>query len=186
MKKSRYLTALVLAATVIGSATAQPAATEPSTQAAGKTASQGVNKADSARLVAIAQANLAEIETGKLALEKSGSAEVKQFAQLMIDDHTKGLDATRTLAESKKVVLPTKPDAAHEKMAAKLAALSGLQFDKEYVSKAGVADHAKVHAALKKDMKQAHDADVRALAAKLEPTVAHHLEMAKKLNSTLK
>lgn len=185
MKKNRYLTALVLAAAAIGSASAQPAATVPSTPAAA-TASQGINKPDSARIVAIAQANLAEIATGKLALEKSSSAEVKQFAQMMIDDHTKGLDATRALAESKKVVLPAKPDAAHEKMAARLATMSGSKFDKEYVSKAGVADHAKVHAALKKDIKQAQDADVRALAAKLEPTVAHHLDMARKLNATLK
>jgi putative membrane protein len=138
------------------------------------------------RLVAIAQANIAEVAAGKMALEKSSNADVKTFAQQMIDDHGKGLDETRQLAAAKNVTLPTEPDAAHKKMAADLQKLSGAAFDKEYVAKAGVGDHAKVHAALKKDIAGAKDADVKALATKLEPVVTHHGEMAKKLNTALK
>lgn len=140
-----------------------------------------LSKDDANRLVAIAQANIAEVEAGKLALEKSSNADVKAFAQQMIDDHTKGLEETKKVAAAKNVTLPNEPDAAHKKMAEQLKALSGSRFDAEYVSKAGVQDHTKVHAALKKDMANAKDADVKALATKLEPTVAHHLAMAKKL-----
>ena len=50
----------------------------------------------------------------------------------------------------------------------------------------GVADHAKVHAKLKKDMTGAKDADIKALATKLEPIVAEHGDMAKKLQASLK
>ena len=35
---------------------------------------------------------IAEIETSKLALEKGSHAEVKKFAQTMIDDHTRAND----------------------------------------------------------------------------------------------
>ena len=145
-----------------------------------------LNKADEGRLVAIAQANIAEVAAGKMALEKSSNADVKQFAQMMIDDHGKGLDETKKVAMAKNVTLPTDPDAAHQKMAADLQKLSGAAFDKAYVSKAGVADHTKVHAALKKDIADSKDADVKALATKLEPTVAHHEDMAKKLNASVK
>jgi putative membrane protein len=46
-----------------------------------------------------------------------------------------------------------------------------------------VQDHAKVHAALKSDIANAKDADVKALVSKLEPVVAHHAAMAKKLDA---
>lgn len=145
-----------------------------------------VAKADSDRLVAIAQANIAEVAAGKMALEKSTNADVKSFAQMMIDDHSKGLDDTKKVAAAKNVTLPTEPDAAHKKMAADLQKLSGAAFDKEYVSKAGVADHGKVHAALKNDIANAKDPEIKGLASKLEPIVAHHEEMAKKLNASVK
>ena len=147
---------------------------------------QNIAKADADRVVAIAQANMAEVAAGKIAIGKSTSADVKSFAQMMVDDHGKCLDDTRKLAASKNITLPSEPDAAHQKMAADLQKLSGAAFDKEYVSKAGVADHTKVHAALKNDIANARDADVKALATKLEPVVAHHEEMAKKLNSSMK
>lgn len=154
--------------------------------AANGASAQTLNKSDTDRLNAIAQANIAEVAAGKMALEKSSNPEVKQFAQMMIDDHGKGLDETRKVASAKNVTPPAQPDAAHKKMAADLQKLSGAAFDKEYVSKAGVADHAKVHAALKDDIAQAQDADVKALATKLEPIVAHHGDMAKKLNASIK
>lgn len=149
-------------------------------------AQTALTKADADRLVAIAQANIAEVAAGKIALDKSSNADVKSFAQMMIDDHSKGLDETKKVAAAKNVTLPSEPDAEHKKMAAELQKLSGAAFDKQYVSKAGVVDHGKVHAALKKDIANAKDGDVKSLASKLEPTVAHHEEMAKKLNASLK
>ena len=146
----------------------------------------GLNKKDTNRLVAIAQANLAEVAAGKMASEKSTNPAVKTFAQMMIEDHSKGLDETKKVAEAKNVTLPTEPDSEHKKIATELSKLSGSVFDKEYVSKAGVADHTKVLAALKEDIANAQDPDVKALASKLEPTVAHHEDMAKKLNSAMK
>jgi putative membrane protein len=169
MKTTQLLTALTLGVAIVHSAYAQ-----------------SLSKADTDRLNAIAQANIAEVAAGKMAVEKTTNADVKQFAQMMVDDHGKGLDETKKVAAAKNVTLPTEPDAAHKQMADKLQKMSGAAFDKEYVSKAGVADHAKVHAALKVDIAKAQDADVKALAVKLEPTVAHHGEMAKTLNAKLK
>jgi putative membrane protein len=167
MKNAHVATVFIACAIAAPFASAQPA----------------INKADSDRLVAIAQANIAEITTGKLAVEKSTNSDIKQFAQMMIDDHSKGLADTQKLAAAKNVTLPTEPDDAHKKIAADLQQLSGSAFDKAYVSKAGVQDHVKVHAALKNDIANAKDTDVKALATKLEPIVAHHEAMAKKLDA---
>ena len=142
-----------------------------------------VNKSDAATLVSMAQANMAEVDAGKMALDKTKRADVKQFAQMMIDDHGKALDEVKTLAGTKSVTLPAETDAAHKAMAAKLAKLSDAAFDKEYIAKAGVDDHTKVAGALKKDADKARDADVKALATKMIPTVEHHLGAAKNLQT---
>ena len=96
----------------------------------------------------------------------------------MVDDHTKALNDVTTLAQNKGVTLPTTPDAKHKAMAAKLSKLTGAKFDKMYMQQAGVQDHKHVHAMLKKDQARAKDADVKALAAKMMPTVEEHLTTA--------
>src|ERR1700748_2657588 len=45
------------------------------------------------------EGNMAEVEMGKLALEKSSDDQVKQFAQRMVDDHGKMLDQLKPIAE---------------------------------------------------------------------------------------
>lgn len=141
-------------------------------------AASALSKADQNIVADMARANMAEIEAGKLALSNSQNAQVKTFAQQMIDDHTKALADVTQLAQSKGVTLPTEPDSKHKAMAAKLAKLSGDAFDKAYMSQAGVGDHKAVHAALKKFESKAKDPDVKALAAKMLPTVEQHLHNA--------
>lgn len=142
-------------------------------------------KSDQAMLKQMAQANIAEIEAGKIALQKSQNNDVKAFAQQMIDDHTKGLQAVQAVAQNKGVTLPTEPDAQHKAMAKKLNKLSGDAFDRAYAQDAGVSDHKKVHAYVQKVQGDAKDADVKALAAKLEPTIAQHLSHVETLNASL-
>lgn len=180
MKPVKLFIALSIAASFATAAHAQTTA-HPGTSAA-----TTISKDDSERLISIAQANIAEIEAGKLALKKSRNPDVKAFAQMMIDDHTKGLEETRKVAAAKKVTLPSETDMAHQKLAAELEAVSADKFDLAYAKRAGVADHTNVHESLKKDISMVKDADVKALAVKLEPTVAHHLAMSRKLAAAVK
>lgn len=160
---------------------AAPMALHAQTPAAGMNtpAASALNKADQKIVMDMARANMSEIEAGKMVVSKTQNAEVKAFAQRMIDDHTKALADVTTLAQNKGVTLPTEPDAKHKAMAAKLGKLEGDAFDREYMKQAGVADHTKVHAMLKKDSARAKDPDVKALAAKMMPTVEEHLHSAK-------
>jgi putative membrane protein len=141
-------------------------------------------RADRQMLVDIAQANAAEIETGKLALEKSQNASVKQFAQKMIDDHTQGLAETTQLASSKGVDIPAEPDAKHKAMATAMKALSGDSFDKQYMAQAGLRDHRATHELLQKTQRNAKDPELKALATKLMPIVSGHLQSAEQLSKT--
>ena len=147
---------------------------------------QNLAKSDQQMLEQLAQGNMAEIEAGKIALQKSQNAEVKAFAQQMIDDHTKGLQEVQSVAQAKGVTLPADVDAKHKAMASKLNGLSGDAFDRTYLSRAGVSDHKKTHALVQKVQANAKDADVKALGAKLEPTVAQHLTHVTQLNASIK
>uniref|UniRef100_UPI00403A3231 DUF4142 domain-containing protein n=1 Tax=Variovorax sp. BK018 TaxID=3450241 RepID=UPI00403A3231 len=141
--------------------------------------------ADASMLKDIAQANIAEVETGKLALEKSSSAEIKKFAQMMVDDHSKGLADVKTLASAKGTELPDSPDAKHKAVALEFKALSGGVFDSRYVKQAGVGDHEATEKLLKKTQAEAKDADLKALAGKMLPVVQTHLQHARTLEAGL-
>lgn len=151
--------------------------------AAGATASGAaqLSAADKRGIMDMAIANMAEIETGKLALSKSQNPEVKTFAQQMIDDHGKALSELQTLAQQKGVTLPTELDAKHKAMAAKLEKLDGEAFDKQYMQMAGLQDHKATHAKLQKISKTAKDPDVKAAALKTIPTVEQHLKAAQQM-----
>lgn len=142
-----------------------------------------LSAADRRAINDMALANMAEIETGKLALSKSQNPDVKTFAQQMIDDHGKALTEVQALAQQKGVTLPTALDPKHKAISAKLEKLNGEAFDREYMKSVGVADHKQTHDKLQKGVKNAKDPDVKALAAKLMPTVEQHLKAAQQMSS---
>ena len=123
---------------------------------------------------------MAEVELGKLASDKATSADVKQFGQRMVDDHSKANDDLKEWAQKANVTLPTQLDAKHKATRDRLAKLSGAAFDRAYMHDM-VQDHEKDVAAFRKASRSAHDADLKAFAAKTLPTLEEHLQQAKKV-----
>lgn len=140
-----------------------------------------LDRSDRKMLEELAQGNMAEIDAGKMALEKSQSAEVKKFAQQMVDEHGSSLADVQALARAKNVTLPDGPGVMAKTKAMALKALSGNLFDTEYAKRAGVGDHEDTVKLLQKIKKDGRDSDLKALATKMLPTVEHHLDMAKQL-----
>lgn len=134
--------------------------------------------ADRGMLRDIAEANLAEVASGQLALEKSQNAQVKQFAQMMVDDHSKALKDVEQLAQDKNVKLPTGPGVKHKTVMLELKAVKGGTFDKKYMAHAGLDDHKTTLALLQKTQSKAKDEDLKALAGKMAPVVQEHLKHA--------
>jgi len=167
-----------------GSGTASGAAGVTSSgapRAAGNSASGTgamVSRDDSKMMADLAHANIAEIETGKMALEKSKNEEARKFAQHMIGDHTSALKELQTLAQAKGVTLPDGTDMKHKTMAAALKVMTGNSFDSQYMKRAGVGDHQQTIELLQKAQKNAKDPELKAMAVKMLPTVQAHLKMA--------
>jgi predicted outer membrane protein len=140
-----------------------------------------LSASDEKAVKAMAMADMAEVETGKLALSKSQNSDVKAYAQQMVDDHGQALAKVQALAQARGVTLPTELDAKHKAMSAKLEKMSGDAFDKSYMANAGVKDHKTVLAKLKSDGKRIKDPDVKALADQHMPVVEQHLKSAQQM-----
>jgi putative membrane protein len=156
------------------------------TAAAGQPAAAKMSKDDQRMMVDLAKANMAEVEASQMAQGKSQNEQVKSFAQQMITDHTKALQEVQQIAQAKGVTLPTEPDAKHKAMSARMAALSGDEFDRRYMEQTGVKDHKATHALLKKIQSKAKDPDLKALAARMQPAVDQHLANVTQLNASMK
>src|SRR6267143_250886 len=69
---------------------------------------QKMDNNDAAAMKQLAQANLNEVEAGKVAASKAQSPEVKQFGQKMVTDHGRMYEDLKGLAKRKDVALPDK------------------------------------------------------------------------------
>lgn len=132
-----------------------------------------------------AQGGMAEVELSRLAVSKGQNADVKKFAQQMIEDHTNANAELKALATKKTVTLPTEVDAEHKAIKDKLQGLSGADFDKDYIA-AMVTDHEKTVALFEAQAESGSDADAKAFAAKTLPKLKMHLEMIKNINGKMK
>lgn len=132
-----------------------------------------------------AAGGMAEVELGKTALSKSGNAKVKEFANMMVNDHGKANEELKTIAMGKNITLPTALDEKHQKVANDLNALTGRDFDKKYVDEM-VDGHKKTLDLMEKEAKDGKDADLRAFAAKTAPIVKAHLDMIQKIKDSMK
>jgi putative membrane protein len=138
--------------------------------------------ADKAFATEAAMGGMAEVELGKLAVEKASNADVKQFGQRMVDDHGKANDELKAWASQNNVTLPAELGAKHKATHARLAKLSGDAFDKAYMRDM-VADHNKDVAAFQRASKTAKNADLKAWAAKTLPTLQEHQKLSKEINA---
>ena len=129
-----------------------------------------------------ATGGLAEVELGNLAKEKASNADVKQFGDRMVTDHSKANDELKQWAQQKNVTLPTELDARTKATRDRLSKLSGEAFDKAYMA-AMVTDHQKDVAAFQRESKMAKDADLKTWAGKTLPTLEDHLKLARETRS---
>ena len=150
-----------------------------------KTTASALAAADKAFVLEAARGGMAEVELGRLAADKASNADVKQFGQRMVADHSKASDELKGLASQKNVTLPTEPDAKQKALHARLSKLSGDEFDKAYIQ-AMVADHNKDVADFTRASKIAKDPDLKAWAGKTLPTLQEHQKMAKELSAKVR
>lgn len=129
------------------------------------------------------EANLAEVETGKLGVKKAQSAEVKKFADQMVKDHSKASTELASLAKEKNLMVPKEVSAEHKAAMEKLSAKSGAAFDAAFMEQMK-KDHDKAVALFTSaSTSTSVDKDLQGFAKKTLPTLEHHQHMATDLNT---
>jgi len=174
------------------------------------TAGTGVSNADKNWVNHQLSDGMAEVDLAKMAKDQAANADVKQFAQMMIDDHTKAGDQLKQVASTYSIPQDAKVDDKHKDLMDKLSKLNGRDFDKQYMS-AMVDDHEDAvrdlrsrvdenrsvtdrltgknpenSAAVKPEKTDNHvDASLNQWAANTLPTIEHHLDRAKQIKDML-
>lgn len=132
-----------------------------------------------------ANGGMAEVEFARVALTKTTNTAIKDFANMMLNDHGKANEELKAIATDKNITLPTAIDDEHQKKLDKLNEKTGRDFDKEYAD-AMVNGHQKMLDLMKKESEKGHDPELRAFATKTIPVVQSHLDLIKKIRDGLK
>ncbi len=128
------------------------------------------------------QGGMAEVQLGQLALQKSSNDDVKQFAQKMVDDHTKLGDQLKPIAQQMNVKIPDSPSKKDQATMAKLQALNGDAFDKAYI-KDMVKDHKMDQQEFKQEAANGTNPDLKQAASQGEQVITEHLQMIEQIAS---
>lgn len=123
----------------------------------------------------------AEVVLGRLATEKAGSEQVRQFGQQMVTDHSQANQELQAIGKQQNLTLPTKPDAASTATEQRLQASSGTTFDSAY-ARDMVQDHQQDVADFQKEASSGQDPALKAFAQKYLPVLQRHLQMAQQIN----
>lgn len=149
------------------------------------TSTAPVDKGDSTFVVTAAKDGMAEVAAGKMAQAQAVSARVKNFANMMVTDHTKAGDELAAIAKSKNITLPTAPDADAQKMAADMGKMTGKSFDKDYVN-GMVEGHEKAVKLFTDASTTLKDSTLKAFAIRTLPTLKMHLDSIKAIKASMK
>lgn len=149
----------------------------------------------------VAIINTAEVQLGQLAQERAQNRDVKQFAAMMVRDHTQAGNELKQAVSAHGVQMPSGLDAKHESVMKRLRDMRGAEFDREYM-KTMVEGHREA-----RDLIQARargtrnttstagtaggdpiaqlESAVGQWAMKTLPTVEQHLQKAQEISNTM-
>jgi predicted outer membrane protein len=118
------------------------------------------------------------IQSSQLADEKSEDQHIKQFAQRMIQDHTKASDELKSAAQdAKNLQVPNALDQEHKEKLQELQEVNGRQFDQLY-AQMQLQGHQKAVGLFQNYVKNGDNPQLKQYAHKTLPVLHQHLQMA--------
>ena len=124
---------------------------------------------------AVAAGDLYEIESAKLALDKSASADVKGIAQMLQHDHEKSTADLKAIAAAGKLTLAPAVDSEQQGLIDRLKGLNGADFDREFLSQQHMA-HQKALTLLQNYAQVGDNDALKGFATKVQTIVKDHLD----------
>lgn len=129
------------------------------------------------------RAGMLEVQASQLALERSPSTDVKNFARQMVADHTKAGNELQKIAARKGIRVPAAAEVNPELQT--LTNKQGREFDVAYVAAAGPAAHQQAVRLFQQEADSGRDPELKAFARSTLPVLQRHLTMAHKLATSV-
>jgi putative membrane protein len=131
----------------------------------------------------VMESDAAEVQLGQLAQAKSQSDDVKQFGQKMVENRTRLNEQLKPIADKLDIREPKEPSKKNKQQIAKLEALSGPQFDEEYI-KVVVKDQRQDVKDFKSAANSAQDPNLQQAAKQDTDVLAKHLQAIEQIAQT--
>jgi putative membrane protein len=126
------------------------------------------------------ESDVAEIQMGRLALEKSTDEQVRHFATQMTDDHGKMLDEWKQAVATLNIPVPEEPSKNAMKTMDKMKGLSGDAFDQAYI-KEMVKAHKEDDKAFKEEARSTTNTQLKQMATEDAGIVEGHLQQIQEI-----
>jgi putative membrane protein len=133
----------------------------------------------------VAQANLGapfQVDSGRIAEKGATTAEIRDYAHLMVVTHIPVVDALNKVLQRKSIEAPpnTLLNGAYKTMVSSLESEHGTVLDRDYIE--GQVDYQKGNAALfRNEIENGFDPDLKDFARATLPKIVDHLDRALKL-----
>ena len=133
-----------------------------------------------------ARANAIEIQAGKLAMSKTTNAEVRAFAETLVNDHTAAAKELAQWATKKNVVLKDDDPAVKIKLDKHkwLDTKTGADFDRQFVE-AMISDHSDAVMLFSFESRNTKDPALKKFADDTLPAIRAHASMGRRLKAKL-
>jgi len=122
------------------------------------------------------------VALAQLAAQRATNSEVRNFAQMLVDDHSKVNSELMSIASQKSVKVDKDND--KDRTYKRLSKKTGADFDQEFVEHM-IDEHEKDIKMFEKAASDAKDPDVRSFASKHVADLRQHLQQAQNLRQTV-
>jgi putative membrane protein len=126
------------------------------------------------------QGGMAEVELGQLAEQKGASADVRQFGQKMVNDHTQLNNLMKQVAAKTQTREPKGISKKDKKLYARLSTLSGKQFDDAYI-KVMLKDHKDDLDSFRREATDSQNPAIQQAASEGAQMISGHLQLIKSI-----
>jgi putative membrane protein len=126
------------------------------------------------------KSSMEELEISRVAFDRTSNPRVREFAQMILNDHLGANETLAKLAANRGVTIPAKGNEASA-----WTKKDPKNFDREYIDKM-VSSHEDAVKLFQKQATDGDDAEAVAFARKTLPKLQHHLEQASDLKRLMK
>lgn len=121
---------------------------------------------------------LYEVEVSRLATQRAVAAPVKSYAQMLVSNHAQANRELLDILKVKNFAPPAGLPTEKQAKIARLQALNGPEFDREYIRLVGLQDHQADIALFERAARDAADPDLKAWVLKTLPVLRQHHQAA--------